>query len=88
MKQVLILATLVAIMASCGNNSDDSHDTGVGPKDSTSTTKTDPSVTGTDNGAIVNPNNISDTAGSRAGTTDSAHSGHAGKKDSSKKQKQ
>ena len=84
MKQVLILVALVAGMASCGNNSDDSHDTGVGPKDSASTTKTDASVTGTDNGAIVNPNNISDTVGSRTGTTDSAHSEHAGKKDSSK----
>lgn len=85
MKQFLILAALVTTMAACGNNSDGSHDTGVGPKDSASAGKMmEPATTGTDNGAIVNPNNIGDTAGSNASTIDSVHNGHVHKKDTSK----
>jgi hypothetical protein len=85
MKQSLILAALVIGMASCGNNADKSHDTGIGPKDSSTTTKLDPVVSGTDNGAVVNPNNITDTAGSKTNTIDSIHNGHVDKKDTSKK---
>ena len=86
MKQGLILASLVITMADCGNNSDGSHDTSVGPKDSASTRKMDPTVTGTDNGAIVNPNNIGDTAGSKTGIAENIHNGQVDKKDTSNRQ--